>query len=30
MADDVWVTAAYNWQEFGFERLYLPLIMRSH
>jgi len=28
-ADDVWVTDAYNWQDFGFENLYLPLILRN-
>ena len=30
IADDVWVIAAYDWQDFGFESLYLPLILRNH
>ena len=29
IADDVWVTAPYDWQDFGFESLYLPLILRN-
>jgi len=28
IADDVWVTAPYVWQDFGFESLYLPLILK--
>jgi len=28
--DDVWVTAPYEWQDFGFKSLHLPLTLRSH
>ena len=30
MADDVWVTAAYDWRGFGFESVYPPLILKNH
>lgn len=30
IADDVWMTDAYNWQDFGFSSLYLPIILRNH
>ena len=30
IADDVWVTAAYEWQDFGFESLYLPVVLRIY
>jgi len=30
IADDVWVTAAYDWQHFGFESLYLPIVLKSY
>ena len=30
IADDVWQTAPYSWRDFGFERFYLPLILKNH
>jgi TolB protein len=30
IADDVWTTAAYSWQNFGFESLYLPVVLKDH
>jgi hypothetical protein len=30
IADDVWKTADYHWQDFGHANLYLPLILRAY
>jgi Tol biopolymer transport system component/pimeloyl-ACP methyl ester carboxylesterase len=28
-ADNVWTTDAYDWRDFGFDSLYLPLLLRN-
>ena len=30
IAEDVWVTAAYDWRDFGFENLYLPIVLKNY
>ena len=30
MADDTWLTAAYDRRDFGFDSVFLPLVVRGY